>query len=112
MRFTTKTWPLVTHKIDPDVDEAVFALIEDLIYSQQLAAGGWVKGVGASTRSNPKQNLTGDPYFTAGYRAVLVFVRRPHSVQEFQNLAWDEGPISYRIERLKTYQKQDFDDQL
>ena len=109
MRFTTKTWPPVTHKIDPDIDEALFALLEDLVYSQQVAKQGWVKGVGASTRWNPRKNLTGDPYFTAGFRAVLMFVHRPHSLQELQRLDWDEGPISYRIERLETNRQQDFD---
>ena len=111
VRFTTETWPPVTHKIDPDVDEALFALLEDLVYSQQLAKQGWVKGVGASTRSNPRKNLTGDPYFTAGFRAVLMFVHRPHSLKELQGLDWDEGPISYRIERLETNRQQDFDEQ-
>jgi hypothetical protein len=70
VRFTLKVWPPVTHKIDPDIDDAMFALIEDLLYSQQLAKTGFVKGVGAATRSNPRQNLTGDPYFTAGYLLV------------------------------------------
>lgn len=111
VRFTTKTWPPVTHKIDPDIDEALFALLEDLVYSQQVAKQGWVKGVGASTRWNPRKNLTGDPYFTAGFRAVLMFVRRPHSLQELQRLDWDEGPISYKIERLETHRQQDFDAQ-
>jgi hypothetical protein len=111
VRFTTKTWPPVTHKIDPDIDEALFALLEDLVYSQQVAKQGWVKGVGASTRSNPRENLTGDPYFTAGFRAVLMFAHRPHSLQELQGLDWDEGPISYKIERLETDRQQDFDEQ-
>ncbi len=111
VRFTMEIWPPVTHKIDPDVDEALFALLEDLVYSQQLAKQGWVKGVGASTRSNPRENLTGDPYFTTGFRAVLMFARRPHSLQELQTLDWDEGPISYRIERLETNRQQDFDAQ-
>jgi len=111
VRFTTEIWPPVTHEIDPDIDEAMFGLIGDLIYSQQLAKGGWVKGVGRSTRWNPRKNLTGDPYFTAGYRVVLMFDRRPRSVKEFQFFDWEEGPVSYRIERLKTYRQQDFDQQ-
>jgi hypothetical protein len=110
VRFTTEIWPPVTHEIDPDIDEAMFGLIEDLLYSQQLAKGGWVKGVGRSTRSNPRRNLTGDPYFTAGYRVVLMFDRRPRSVKEFQFFNWEEGPVSYRMERLKTDRRRDFDE--
>ena len=60
VRFTFKNWPPVTHKIDPDVDEARYALAEDLVYSQQLAKGGYVKGVGTATRLKPRHNLTGD----------------------------------------------------
>ena len=54
VRFTFKTWPPVTHKIDPDVDEARVSLIEDLVISQQLAKTGWVKGVGVATRAKPR----------------------------------------------------------
>ena len=36
MRFTLKTWPPVTHKIDPDIDEAMNALIEALLFTQKV----------------------------------------------------------------------------
>jgi hypothetical protein len=110
VRFTFKAWPPVTHKIDPDVDEAMYALIEDLFYSQQLAKGGYVKGVGAATRSKPRHNLTGDPYFTNGFRAVLVFDHRPHSFAEIERFDW-ENPVSTRLKRLETDGQQDFDGQ-
>jgi hypothetical protein len=42
VRFTMKTWPPVTHKIDPDIDEARHALVEDLLFSQKLAKVGFV----------------------------------------------------------------------
>jgi hypothetical protein len=109
VRFTMKSWPPVTHKIDPDVDEARYALIEDLIYSQQIAKGGYVKGVGAASRSKPRYNLTGDPYYTDGYRAVLVFDRRPRSFVEIQRFDW-ESPISSKLKRLRTDGEQDFDE--
>jgi len=104
VRFTFKNWPPVTHKIDPDVDEARYALAEDLIYSQQLAKGGYVKGVGAASRSKPKHNLTGDPYFTDGYRLVLVLDRRPHSFLEIESFNW-ENPVSSRLKRLSLEQQ-------
>jgi hypothetical protein len=110
VRFTFKTWPPVTHKIDPDIDEAMYALVEDLIYSQQLAKGGYVKGVGAASRSKPRHNLTGDPYFTNGFRAVLVFDDRPHSFAEIERFDW-EDPVSTRLKRLETDGQQDFDGQ-
>jgi hypothetical protein len=110
VRFTFKTWPPVTHKIDPDIDEAMYALMEDLIYSQQLAKIGWVKGVGVATRSKPRHNLTGDPYFTAGLRAVLMFDRRPYSFTEIQRFDWEESAVSTKLKRLTIDQQQDFDE--
>jgi hypothetical protein len=110
VRFTFKTWPPVTHKIDPDIDEAMYALMEDLVYSQQLARTGWVKGVGAAMPSNPRRNLTGDPYFTDGYRAVLVFDNRPRSFVEIDRFDWEQ-PVSSRLKRLATEEQQDFDGQ-
>ena len=109
VRFTVKTWPPVTHKIDPDVDEAMYALIEDMIYSQQLAKIGYVKGVGAATRSKPRHNLTGDPYFTDGYRLVLVFDRRPRSFLEIESFKW-EDPVSSRLKRLTIDRQWDYDE--
>ena len=110
VRFTLKVWPPVTHKIDPDIDDAMFALIEDLLYSQQLAKTGFVKGVGAAPRSNPRQNLTGDPYFTSGFRVVLLIDRRPFSFEDLQSFNW-ESPISDKIKRLTTDPQRDFDEQ-
>lgn len=89
------------------------ALIEDLIYSQQLAKTDWVKGVGAATRSKPRHNLTGDPYFTAGLRAVLMFGRRPYSFEQIQEFDWEESSVSTRLKRLEleTDRQLDFDEQ-
>ncbi len=46
VRFTLKASPPVTHKIDPDIDEARHALVEDLLFSQMLTDVGFVKGGG------------------------------------------------------------------
>jgi hypothetical protein len=109
VRFTFKTWPPVTHKIDPDIDEAMYALLEDLIYSQQVSKGGWVKGVGKASREKPRYNLTGDPYFTLGLRAVLMFERRPVSFMELQSFNWEESPAATRLKRLTVNEQQDFE---
>jgi hypothetical protein len=110
VRFTFKTWPPVTHKIDPDVDEAMYALLEDLVYSQQVSKLGWVKGVGKASRAKPRYNLTGDPYFTFGLRAVLMFERRPVSFNELQRFDWEVSPSSTKLKRLTIDQQQDFDE--
>ncbi len=87
----------------------MYAFLEDLIYSQQVFKSGWVKGVGKATRAKPRHNLTGDPYFTAGLRAVLVFDRRPSSFTEIQSFDWEESPTSTKLKRLTIDEQQDFD---
>jgi hypothetical protein len=89
VRWTLKTWNLTTHKIDPDVDEARLGLIQDMIYSQSLVKFGFVKGGAAAPESQPHRNLTGDPYYTDGLRAVLLFERRPVALREVEVFEWE-----------------------
>ena len=72
VRFTTKTWNLTTHRIDPDVDEARDYVVEDLLDAERVDAAGYVDGVGACAQGSPRRNLTGDPYITDGKRAVIL----------------------------------------
>jgi hypothetical protein len=89
-RLTIHSPTLTTHKIDPDVDEALRALLEDIAYSQALAKFCFVKGVGAAPAAEPRQNLTTDPYYTIGMRAVLMFDKRPTSLTEIEPLNWGQ----------------------
>jgi hypothetical protein len=72
VRFTLKTWNLTTHKIDPDVDDARDYLLNDLLQSSRVALLAYVPGAVSADRGAPRHNLTGDPYFTDGLRAVAV----------------------------------------
>lgn len=72
VRFTLKTWNLTTHRIDPDVDEARDYVMEDLLEAGRLEAAGYVEGVGMCEFAKPRRNLTGDPYFTDGKRAIIL----------------------------------------
>ena len=89
-RFTRKT--ITTHKIDPDVDETRDFLIQDLWYSQGLKSFGYVKGVGAAAYSEPRGNLTGDPYFTDGNRAVLWVSSKPIAFSSVGWFEWETPP--------------------
>ncbi len=89
VRWTLKTWSLTTHKIDPDVDEARLGLIQDMLYSQALVKFGFVKGLDPAPSARPHRNLTGDPYFTDGLRAVLLFERRPVALGETEVFEWE-----------------------
>jgi len=88
-RLTIHSPYLTTHKIDPNVDEARTALTEDMAYSQNLAVIGLVKGVGAAPKDVPRKNLTADPYYTDGFRAVLMFDSHPRSPAEIDFLPWE-----------------------
>ena len=88
-RLTIHSPYLTTHKIDPNVDQALLALLEDLIYSQHLSKIALVKGVGAAPRDAPRQNLTTDPYYTAGYRGVLFFDEHSTSLADIEFLPWE-----------------------
>lgn len=76
VRFTHKTWNLTTHRIDPDVDEARDYVIDYLLQQGRVSRFGYVGGVEAAPESDPRHNLTGDPYFTDGNRALLVLAPR------------------------------------
>jgi len=86
VRFTTKT--ITTHKIDPNVDETREFLLEDLAYAQSLRKFGYVGGVGPVPREQPRGNLTGDPWFTDGYRLVLWVSSQPVPISGVEFLGW------------------------
>ena len=88
-RFTFHSPYLTTHKIDPDVDEARTALQEDMVYSQSLAKLGLVKGVAAAPKHAPRHNLTKDPYYTDGFRAVLIFDDHTTAMTDIRFLPWE-----------------------
>jgi hypothetical protein len=71
------------------VDEARIGLVQDLIYSQALVKFGFVKGPDPAPATRPHRNLTGDPYFTDGLRAVMVFERRPVALGETEVFEWE-----------------------
>ncbi|MGO4325904.1 LssY C-terminal domain-containing protein [Cupriavidus sp. 2TAF22] len=93
-RLTIHSPTLTTHKIDPDVDEARTALTEDMAYSQNLAKLGFVGGVGAAPQDKPRENLTTDPYYTNGYRTLLIFDRKPTSLSDIEYFPWRVGDTS------------------
>jgi hypothetical protein len=71
VRWTLRTANLTTHKVSPNVDEARGYLIRDLVLGQACLWWGFVKGVESAPYDEPRQNLTGDPYYTDGLRAVI-----------------------------------------
>jgi len=90
VRFTPKT--ITTHKIDANVDETREYLLENLAYAQSLEKFTYVGGVGEAPIDAPRHNLTGDPYFTDGYRLVLWVSSKPVDIAEIGVVDWERPP--------------------
>lgn len=87
-RFAEKEPAEVTSPINPKVDEARYALAQDLAYSQALIKIGFTRGAGQS-----QSTLTGEAsdvhYTTDGLRVVLIFGDRPASLEEIDFFDWE-----------------------
>jgi hypothetical protein len=95
-RFARTTVDGTDSRIDPFVDEARNDLIQDIIYSQNLAKMGFVKGVGRVMASTPRKISSGATYHTDGLRGVLIFEQRPVSLSEIEFLGWERLVDHYR----------------
>jgi LssY C-terminus len=92
VRLTDQTWNLTTHKIAPDVDFDRAYFLQDLFLSGLVERCGYVDGVGAAPASAPRTNLTGDPYYTDGLRAVIFLSNQTTPLGNIDRLAWETPP--------------------
>jgi len=72
-----------------DADDARNLLLQDLLYSQTLAAVGFVTRAGLPPAPRLYQSLSGTPYYADGFRTVLQVSGEPMSLIEVENLRWD-----------------------
>jgi hypothetical protein len=72
VKFTSTSWNLITHKIDPEIDESVIYVMADLFAKQRVKEWGTVGGIPPSTPEKPTLNFSKAPYFTKGKRLVAV----------------------------------------
>jgi hypothetical protein len=93
VRLTSQTWNLTTHKIAPDVDFDRAYLLQDLLVSGYVERYAYVDGVGAAPVSAPRTNLTGDPYYTDGLRAVIFLSNQTTPIERIERLPWDIPPL-------------------
>jgi hypothetical protein len=89
IKFTTKSPYLVTHEISANVDEARFYIVEELIASHSVEMIGYVRGLEPASHHAPRQNLTGDDYFTDGLRAVIFLQDKYIPFNEITWLEWE-----------------------
>jgi hypothetical protein len=90
LRFTFKAPGFVTHKIDPETDEARDYLAQEMILSGSVERVAWAGGVGKHTVDNPGRNLTGDPWHTDGNRVILFLSREPIDPEDVHLLDWTD----------------------
>ncbi|MGD8939824.1 MAG: LssY C-terminal domain-containing protein [Gammaproteobacteria bacterium] len=98
VKLSSKT--IVTHKVDPVIDEARLYITLDLGASQAVRAFGHVKGVGYSDREAPRFNYTKDPYYTDGLRVVLILGEKRQPLDKIEFLKWEE---TKQLERKSEY---------
>jgi len=88
VKLTGHLWPLTTHLIGPDIDDARYYLVEDLLYGGRVRRIGFVDGVGGASLVSPRHNAWGDRYFTDGLRAVLFLSDEAVPFPEVELLDW------------------------
>jgi len=111
VKFTLRTGFLMTHVIDPDVDNDRWYLVQNLADAEALTKIGHVRGVGEAPPDDPRYNLGGDPYYTDGLRAVMVCTESPFSFSDAEFFDWEFPPDSenYReriVNRPKPFSRQ------
>lgn len=92
IRLSSKT--IVTHKIDPAVDEARDYLALDMFVSEHVAAYGFVQGVGEALINEPRYNYTNDPYYTDGRRLVMIIADEWTNLLDIKRINWPPNVTS------------------
>ncbi len=87
--FTTRAWNLMTHAIDPDVDEARDYLTEDLAMALSLKKYGYLDGVAPATQDSPHRNLMKAPYWTDGSRVILLVTDDVVPLGDIDHFDWE-----------------------
>ena len=88
VRLSSKT--VVTHQIDPEMDDARYYLVQDLVLSGGVVKIGWVTGVGQADIATPRFNYTGDPYYTDGIRVVMMMGEQRVALEAIQYFPWGD----------------------
>lgn len=89
-----KYW-FAAQEIDPDIDETRDYMVEDVILSQNVDKLGYVEGVGVSASEDPRYNLSKLPWWSDGYRAVLVFGKDQITLGDLGYFEWEDVDAIY-----------------
>ncbi len=75
---------------DPDVDDGRNFLLQNLWYSQSLAAVAYTQTGKVVPMESPQLDFNNNPFFTDGMRIVMWLSGEPVALQEARNLQWSE----------------------
>lgn len=89
-----KYW-FAAQEIDPDIDETRDYLVEDIILSQNVDKLGYVDGVGVSASEGPRYNLSKLPWWSDGYRAVILFGKDQITLGDLEYFDWEDVDAIY-----------------
>jgi len=79
----------VGRNIDPNVDEALQYVVEDLAVAETVRRYGVVDGVGKVSRKKPRRNFANAAYWTSGNRTVLEITEQPVDISAIEFFDWD-----------------------
>lgn len=88
IKWSHRFWPPTTHVIDPDMDDARFYLVQDMLHGNLVKKLGFVKGHIEVSHTEPHYNAENDPYFTDGLRSVFFLSDRKVPPTEVEFLDW------------------------
>jgi hypothetical protein len=91
VKVTPKSPTLTTHIIDPEVDTTREYLLHSLVAEGFVDRFGFAKGSAAGTPSQPRVNLTGDPYHSDGLRLVVILSAEPVPPDRIRSLLWEQS---------------------
>jgi hypothetical protein len=91
VKLTTKSPTLTTHVIDPEVDTTREYLLHSLIAEGFIDRFGFVKGSAYAPATQPRVNLTGDPYHSDGMRLVIILAPEPVPPDQIRSLLWEQS---------------------
>ncbi len=90
---------LLDPRLDPDLDDARFYLLQNLWYAQALDRFAWQDTGRAVDIEEGETDWKGVAYFSDGFRLVIWPSGRPVSLLEAVQLDWSEPPPVRRSER-------------
>jgi hypothetical protein len=90
IKLTDKSSSMITHIIDPEVDQAREYLLQSLLAGGFVQAFGFVGGAQQASRDSPAYNLADDPYFSDGQRLVVLLSPQPVPYGQVRSLMWGE----------------------